>query len=805
MGIDIKPGIQPYINEVVSTINIHLERIRNYYPKNNPKSFKTRDSKREEGTFQQHIFKGEQKIKKRLKGLNINNNMDHVQFEFYDETIATIPMKEVLCLRNPLIAAKVESLEANWELIIDNGLFINMDRKDVPEYNPDKHFWEQDPDVLQFWISEYNKIKHGYDIDGYHMSGWMYFHINFFKTPIKNLDNKITNPPLRDNEWYFDEIVKYAEKKASEMEDAGVIIYGTRRFAKTTDEASHFHRGIIIFPTETGSLSSSNGEDLESIIDKLKKSLEYIEPAFRINILSGKDFDTKKPTRFGLKSKSGRESYEHFSLRIINTDSGSKKGSQKTAGGNPKIYVSDEIGKSSFIKAYEAAIHSFESDDGWVTIPIHTGTGGDEDLSEDAQKVLTDPTNYRFLEMDWDILEYKIPKEAITWKRRKFGWFIPAQMSTYTRMRKIETNLADFLDLDSEELRKVKFFQTDWVHNSEVIRQKRKKLKGAQLISEKVFRPIDPEECFMSAKNNPFPATEAKMRKERLIAEGNEETGTGKPVLLERDEKDPTKIRIRDGYKKSIAKWPHPGGFIDSPFILYEADIPDTKPPMYRYVAGFDDYKHEQSDGDSVGAFYIFDRIKRKIVLSIATRPNPHGLLHKQIHMALDAYNAICFPENEDMDIKKYFDKLGLSYKYLGEGFDVSAKLNFNNTGNRKYGWQPGKFTTPFAIGLVIDYCKQEIEIKDEDGNVIDIKLGIELIEDIHLLEEIVMYKEDGNYDRIIAFASALFYDHYCTITYKVPRIIKKKKEEENSRWVGNQKQKKSRNKYFNKTRRKLL
>ena len=189
-----KPGIQPYINEVVSTINIHLERIRNYYPKNNPKSFKTRDSKREEGTFQQHIFKGEQKIKKRLKGLNINNNMDHVQFEFYDETIATIPMKEVLCLRNPLIAAKVESLEANWELIIDNGLFINMDRKDVPEYNPDKHFWEQDPDVLQFWISEYNKIKHGYDIDGYHMSGWMYFHINFFKTPIKNLDNKITNP-----------------------------------------------------------------------------------------------------------------------------------------------------------------------------------------------------------------------------------------------------------------------------------------------------------------------------------------------------------------------------------------------------------------------------------------------------------------------------------------------------------------------------------------------------------------------------------------------------------------------------------
>ena len=44
---------------------------------------------------------------------------------------------------------------------------------------------------------------------------------------------------------------------------------------------------------------------------------------------------------------------------------------------------------------------------------------------------------------------------------------------------------------------------------------------------------------------------------------------------------------------------------------------------------------------------------------------------------------------------------------------------------------QYGKFTTPFVIGLVIDYCKQEIEIKDEDGNVVDIKLGIDSSEDL--------------------------------------------------------------------------
>lgn len=776
-----KPGVQPYINEIASTIDLHLNKISKYFDKNSPKGFKTKESKREEHKFQRLVFKGQEKIKTKLRTLNIKNNMDHLTIKFWDNVVATLPMKNLLYERDSKIAAKIDSLEIDWDLVMDNGMFINMNKRDIPDYNEEKHFWDQEIETLQFYVSEWNKINKGVVIDNYEMSPWLYFHLNYFKTPIKNLGNKITNPPLRDNEWYIDEIKKHAKKRAELLESAAIMIFGSRRFSKTTGESSHTHHGMLLYTTQTGTITSTTEKDLNSLVDKIKKSLDNIHPAFKLNILSGKSWNSE--VLFGIKSGSGRISYEHFTLSIINTDGSSKKGSQKTAGGNPIIYVADEIGKDTFLKAHRAAVPSFESDDGWVCQPIYSGTSGEEDLTKDAETVLRDPVGNNFLEMDWDILEYGIPKQYISWKRRPFGWFLPAQMSTRTGNQKIETNLADFLKIESEELSKVKMFVTDWEGNLKSILETRKKLSGDDLQQEIVFRPIDPEECFMSAKNNPFPAQEAKLHKEKLISEGNEETGIGKPVELYRDQSDFGTIKYRLSSKK-IAKYPHKGGgYIDSPIILFE-ELPTEQPPMFMYFMGLDDYKHEQSDGDSIGSIHIYkrdlqlDKHSGKIVATLATRPDPHGKFHDQIHMLLDAFNAICFPENEDMDIKKYFDKMGLSDRYLGTSFDVSAKLNFTNTGNRKYGWQPTKVTTPFVLGLVIDYCKKEFEIKDDSGNIIGIKRGVEQIDDIYLLDEIINYKEGGNFDRIISFGSALFYDHYCNITYKFPKIYTKKEKE---------------------------
>tara|TARA_R110000868_G_scaffold74337_2_gene214919 strand:- start:42457 stop:45069 length:2613 start_codon:yes stop_codon:yes gene_type:complete len=793
-----KPGVQPMINEVLSIVNIHLERITKYYPKNEPQGFKTKDDQREEGKFQQLVFKGEQKLKAKLKNLNVSNDMDGFAIRFFDGRIATLPMKQVLNDLVPEIAAKIESLDIDWDLIMDNGLFINMEKRDIPDYNSSKHFWDQEPAALQFWVSEWNKINKGIIIDSYEMSPWMYFHLNYFKTPIKNQGNRIINPPLRDNEWYVDEIKKYAVKRARELEPAGILIYGTRRFAKSTAEASHCHHGLLIYPTESGTITASNGEDLASITDKMNKSMDYIHPAFSVNILSGKSWD--KETDIGLKSSSGAKTYLLFKFFVINTDSGSKRGSQKTAGGNPIIFVADEIGKEEFLKSYRAGIPSFESDNGWVCQPLYVGTGGDEDLSADAERALADPAGNDFIEMDWDILEHGIPKHLITWKRRKFGWFIPAQMSTKTGFKKIKTNFADFLGIKSAQLSKIEFYQTDWEHNNNVVKERRKSLSGAALQTEIVFRPIDPEECFMSAKQNPYPATGIKRHKEKLQSEGSPIYGTARRIGLERDRDDFTKVKMFLDTVREPNEYPHNGSFTDCPFLLY-GDFPDERPTdPYRFVAGLDDYKQDESNESkkgSIGAFYIFDRLTRKIILGLANRPDPHTDFHKQMHMALDAFNAKCFMENEDMDFKKYLDRVTEPSLYLYKGFDAYDDFSKFQNGTRKFGWRPDKNTVPLVRGYAVDYTKDDVDYKDADGNVTHTIAGYERIEDIQLAEEMVKFKPDGNFDRLVAFGSCLAIDYYLTCKYITPQSNTQKTEEER-----NQQFKPARNKFFTKTQR---
>lgn len=1164
-----KPGVQPLINEILSTINIHLDRIKKYYPSNNPKTFKTKESQREEGKFQQLVFKGEQKIKSQIKNLNIDNNMDSFEIKFFDKRIATLPMKRVLCDLVPEIAAKVESLEIDWDLIMDNGLLVNMKKRDIPDYNEKKHFWDQDLKSLQFWVSEWNKINKGITIDGYVMSSWMYFHLNYFKTPIKNQGNRIMHPPLRDNEWYVDEIKKYAKGEAKKLKPAGILIYGTRRFAKSTVEASHSHHGILIYPTETGTITASNTEDLASITDKMNKSMDYIHPAFAVNIMSGKGWD--KEVDIGLKSSSGAKIYMLFKFFIINTDSGSKKGGQKTAGGNPVVFVADEIGKERFLKSYRAAIPSFESDDGWVCQPLYVGcltagnkvfnkkgnlvnienlqkeegiigfdvkkqyiseenivhinppqdkecyviethrgtkvecsldhpfllkkrnrterfvdekgnkkdrrklefveakdlkkgdliaytdhypltgskvmenpyfigaiigdgnysgdrgirfynedkeiwdyidkigkdytvfnqyttkvgreykearfrggmkylktigiygqskekkdlpkdvhlyeensvveliaglydtdgyigakglyknsivisqsseklidslklllmrlgihsskyfrkpdkrerkikskkghydlsiqdkkslelfiekiplkierkkealikmketltkqktrldnnykglrfervvkvqntgikpvynlttsvthtylanglithnTGGEEDLSIDAEKALSDPKGNDFIEMKWDILEYGIPKHLITWKRRKFGWFIPAQMSTKTGFRKVKTNFAKFLGIESEQLSKIEFYQTDWEHNNKVVKERRAELTGAALQQEIVFRPIDPEECFMSAKKNPYPASGIKKFKEKLQSEGDSIYGTARRVRLKRNDKDSNKIEMELDTSKEVNEYPHNGSFTDCPFLLYD-DFPEARPyDPYRYVAGLDDYKQDESEGDSIGAFYIFDRLKRKIVLGLANRPDPHTDFHKQMHMALDAWNAKCFMENEDMDFKKYLDRITniTPAMYLYKGFDAYDDFSKFQNGKRQFGWRPDKNTVPIVRGYSVDYTKNNIDYLDDNGNITHTVSGYERIEDIQLLEEMIKYKPEGNFDRLVAFGSCLAIDYYLTCKYITPKSHTTRTQEDRE-----QQFRLKRNKFFTKKRR---
>ena len=774
------PKTQKFIDKTADIIKVHLDKCDKYLDYNT--DVLTMDVETEEEVeynnqeiiFQDKIFNSKIEIENIMATLNISNSSDSLMVQFYKNQKATIPMISVLPNKNPDIREATRKLNLKTK-ITDKEFFIHKKEKDIPEWNHHKNYWEQDKKTLDFWWNEWLKMKHGFEIDGFFIHPWLYYHLNFFKTFIPvNAEDVLMVPPLRDNEWYIAELLKEAERR----KDRGILLYGSRRISKSTDMASVCEWKALVRSGISTAITSGDKGDLSELTHKIRTSMENKVPAFQLH--THKQEWDGGTVNLGLKWDSSTL-IEHSRHTIKNLDGGAKSSTQKTAGGAPSVFLLEEIGKFKWKAAYTAAQPSFETPDGYKTTVILVGTGGEASLSTEAVQALSDPEQYKLLEMDWDLLEDRMPKSAITWKRRKFANFVPAQMGYKTGFKRVERGFGEFLGINSKALDKIRILQTDWENNTKVLLEAREKVKKDNFLAqqEAVQYPIDPEECFLSAEQNPFPYLEAKNHRDRIIASGD----TGRKVMFVRNQKT-GKIEVDSADEKTLAEYPHGGGFIDSPGLLF-GKIPEETPQAFMHVVGFDDYKQEESDNsESVGTFYIkvVDipgvKNRNKIVYSLSTRPDPHGKMHRQWLLALELFNAKAFGENADEDFKKHLTRLRVVDNYLVETMDFSTDLQITYGGKRKHGWTPNVKNIRFLFGLFVEYCKQEHEVEDENGDIQTV-LGVELINDVALLDEIINYKSNNNVDRITAMMGALGYEFFLFTNYMFPTISKPKQSNE--------------------------
>ena len=92
--------------------------------------------------------------------------------------------KKASLFMQPYITEVVPITKRKWENLAipsldvtqSNEMFINMNPKDIPDWDPDKHFFEQNTSTIQFWQEEIRKINEGINIWGYQLSPWLYWH-----------------------------------------------------------------------------------------------------------------------------------------------------------------------------------------------------------------------------------------------------------------------------------------------------------------------------------------------------------------------------------------------------------------------------------------------------------------------------------------------------------------------------------------------------------------------------------------------------------------------------------------------------
>ena len=502
--------------------------------------------------------------------------------------------------------------------------------------------------------------------------------------------------------------------------------------------------------------------DLSNIGEYCEYGLDHVHPFFRINRTKT---DWSSGVTLGKRLSNGVRDI-HAIISIANINMGRKTSTQKTAGLTPATAIFDEVGKGPIKKPYTAAMPSYDTPYGWRLSPILAGTGGEVELSKDAQEMFSDPETYNLLVMDWDILNRRAMKGK-TWKERKWAMFVPGQMANSGVKRTI--GLGDYLGKpDDKKLNKIKIDATDFDASTNKLNEERKKLSTKDRVaytSHTMFYPFTIDDCFLSSSQNLFPVEYAIKHKNDLLESG-QYSGMLCDVFLESGNKLGTTKS-----NKQLAGFPFSGGVIDAPVQIFE--MPQSNRfDDFIYVAGQDPYKQAKSDTPSLGSFYIFKRrvgirdpYAYRIVASYVSRPSSIDQFCRTCEVLQKGYGAICLMENADQMYEQYLNrKSGMPasfFLFAGEAI-ANKYVKAGSRQNSKLGLYPTPGNQNLLFSCVVDYCWQDFVIGYDDSTGLDITVkGIELIDDIALLDEIIQYKPGLNVDRIIAFGHALVLARY--------------------------------------------
>jgi hypothetical protein len=541
------------------------------------------------------------------------------------------------------------------------------------------------------------------------------------------------NPSLRDNEWIVTNEIDRAQ-----IEKKGLIILGIRRFAKSVLEASYVAHGATFDENSQNIISGLNAPDIKLITDKIDKGLNYLPEAWRWQRVED---NWAKQVTLGIKTRGG-ERIPFSQILIRNLDEGNNE--EAIAGTKPRRLIIDEIGKGSFLRGLQAAIPGFTTPFGWGCSPILTGTGGDMKKFMDAKSLMFDVANYNFL-------EYNNAKD----ETRIHGLFISHK---FRMEAKEESSLGEYLNEPLEsELYNVKMLVSNEELATKITNENLDRLKKAgdriAYLKEKMYYPQEVDDIFLNEDSNIFDIEGAKRQKSRLLQE--ERTGT--PVVLY-DDGDGIKHEFTD--KLPITNFPLKNTDLkDAPIVIYE--FPITNPPYGLYVAGVDPYRQGKSAySTSLGAVYIYKRMhaingekyQDMFVASYVARPDKKEVWDEQARMLIKYFNARALCENDEISFIDYMIAKGDAH-YLERQPDWLKDIVPNTTVRRDYGiHRSSEKIRDFLHNCLKKYTEETLlKETDEEGNITKETKGMAKIFDPVLLEEMIQYNEDGNFDRIIA------------------------------------------------------
>jgi hypothetical protein len=166
--------------------------------------------------------------------------------------------------------------------------------------------------------------------------------------------------------------------------------------------------------------------------------------------------------------------------------------------------------------------------------------------------------------------------------------------------------------------------------------------------------------------------------------------------------------------------------------------------PYGLYISGNDNYDHDKSTTDSLGSTFIMNRATERIVAEYTGRPAKASIFYVTNMYLLKYYNASQNFENNLQGIRNYLRQHHSEGLLCDTPEILMNKIDDKRVLGRIKG-SPG--TTPikkYGRELILDWLLRPLDETDDRYN-------LHTIRSIALLDELIYYNSNGNFDRIDA------------------------------------------------------
>jgi len=621
---------------------------------------------------------------------------------------------------------------------------------------------------MKYWDEELKRCIFGYTTeDGEYISGYFYFYLNYTRIIVTKV-REFTDPygrkrQSKDRPEEFPKYYDYDRAYFEAIEDAEekgkhLVVIKKRGAGYSFKGASMMCRNFYCIPKSKSYAIAAEAEFLtkDGTLNKAWDMMSFIDT----NTAWGKRRQKKdtvmhKRASFVLKANDeyGISSEKGWGSEIIGVSL--KNDAQKARGKRAKLIIWEEAGKFPGLKeAWQIARPSVEDGNVAFGLMIAYGTGGTEDADYAGLKDLFyEPDAYNTLPIRniWD-------DGALDGKG--CGFFVPEFYNMYGK----DANGISFMDDNGNSnvhITKIWAMQ----QRDKIIENSSDKTSIDRYIAE---RPFNPMEATLQISGNIFPKKDlirhlAEIRNSTKLKEFKQvgdlffdKDGVVKWEINTKY-KDLTRYRVsvNDDPAGAIVIWEHPPD--DIPYGLY--------------VIGCDSYDYDQSTTDSLGSCIVYKRFQNFEayydipVAEYTGRPEKAEIFYEKVRMLAMYFKAKIMYENQNKGIFDYFLHKKCDY-LLADQPDIIRDIVGVMTVKRLKGCHMNKPLKIWGIGLLKDWLNEEYA----PGRKNLTKIFSEA-----LLEELIAYNDNGNFDRVMAMIQIMIYlRELYSVTVKKNKDIEK-------------------------------